>query len=254
MSEPSTEHLYDHHAERWARRAPTLLSDFTARPRVVAALGDLHGRRVLDLGCGEGYVARSLLDAGAAFVEGYDLSAQMIARANAAIPTEASARLQFAVRDLASGLPAPERPFDDCIAVFLFNYLSRAQTASVLSTVRQQVRSGGRFLFTVPHPALAWMRPHEAPFYFDGRDATYQGAVDQTLQGEIWRRDGDGVPVRAVHKTFTDYNRLLRDGGFVALPTLEELYVTPEHLALDPDFFGPLEGVPLHVLYTVTVP
>ena len=42
-SRSSTESLYDDHAGGWARHAPLLLSDFTARPRVVAALGDLTG-------------------------------------------------------------------------------------------------------------------------------------------------------------------------------------------------------------------
>ena len=67
---PSTQTLYDQHSGNWARTAPVLLSDFTARPRVLEALGDLTGQRVLDLGCGEGYVSRLMLDAGAAAAGG----------------------------------------------------------------------------------------------------------------------------------------------------------------------------------------
>jgi cyclopropane fatty-acyl-phospholipid synthase-like methyltransferase len=56
---PSTEAVYDGQAHRWARQEATLLSDFTARPRVLHALGDLAGAHVLDLGCGEGYVSNT---------------------------------------------------------------------------------------------------------------------------------------------------------------------------------------------------
>ena len=250
----STETLYDDHASRWARTAPVLLSDFTARPRVVAALGDLTGHRVLDLGCGEGYVARTLLASGAAFVHGFDISSEMVQLAQNARPVDSRDRMRFEARDLALGLDLPPACFDDAVAVFLFNYLTCEQTASVLQIVTRLVRPGGRFVFTVPHPALAWIRRHEAPFYFDGESSTYQSAVDHTLEGRIWGRDGAAVPVRAVHKTFADYNRLLREAGIRQMPEVYELFVTQEHLALDPDFFGPLKGTPLHLLYTVTVP
>lgn len=221
---------------------------------MLAALGDLTGRRVLDLGCGEGYVARLLLSSGADFVHGFDISEEMVQLAQSAITETCRQRLKFDVRDLSQGVDLPDSGFDVAVAVFLFNYLTRQETAEVLRQVVRLVRPGGRFVFTVPHPALAWMRPHEEPFYFDGAGSTYQGAVDDTLEGQIWRRDGDPVPVRAVHKTFTDYNRLLREAGVEVLPTMDELYVTEEHLALDPAFFGPLRGTPLHVLFDVTLP
>ena len=254
MNPPSTESIYDDNSKRWARNAPTLLSDYTARPRVLEALGSLRGRRVLDLGCGEGYVARMLLESGADFVHGFDISAEMVQLAQGAITDASRDRLRFEVRNLSTGLDLPASSFDDAVAVFLFNYLTLEETAEVLANVRRLVRPGGRFVFTVPHPSLAWLRPNEAPFYFDGVDTTYQSAIDQTLEGRIWRRDGASVPVRAVHKTFSDYNRLLREAGIQHLPRVQELYVSEEHVALDPDFFGPLRGTPLHVLFDVQMP
>ena len=251
---PSTQTLYDQHSGNWARTAPVLLSDFTARPRVLQALGDLTGQRVLDLGCGEGYVSRLMLDAGAAAVRGFDLSAEMIDLARGAIPDAHAGRVAYSVQDLAQPIDDLPRDYDVAVAVFLFNYLTRAECQGILGLVRRHVRPGGRFLFTVPHPSLAWMRPHERPFFFDGAGLSYQDAVDATLEGQIWRRDGSHVPVRAVHKTFSDYNQLLRDAGITDLPRVDELYVTDAHIELDPDFFGPLRGTPLHVLFSVQLP
>jgi SAM-dependent methyltransferase len=231
-----------------------MLSDFTARPVVIEQLGDMTGRRVVDLGCGEGYVSRLLCEAGAGYVDGFDISPEMVRRAKEGAPAHASARLSYAVRDLGAGGTMTPHSYDDAIAVFLLNYLSCAATSRVFELVRHCVRPGGQFIFTVPHPALAWLKPHSKPFYFDGEGQTYRGAIDSTLEGLIWRTDGKSVPVRAVHKTFSDYNRLLREAGFDAMPTVRELYAEPAHIAQDPDFFGPLEGIPLHVLYQVPVP
>ena len=44
----------------------------------------------------------------------------------------------------------------------------------------------------------------------------------------------------------------LRGAGFKAAPRVTELSVTAEHLELDPVFFGPLKGLPLHAAFEVT--
>ena len=249
----SIESLYDQQASHWSRDTPTLLSDFTARPRVIDALGALDGARVLDLGCGEGYMARRLHEQGASFIQGYDLSAEMIRLACRAITEATRATLQFETADLSNPIEVAEDAFDRAIAVFLFNYLTRSQTAVALQTARKALIPGGTFVFTVPHPSLPWIRPHEPPFFFDAADHTYTSAVDEHLDGRIWHQDGASVGVRVVHKTFSDYFALLRTTGF-RIVAVEELFVTEAHLALNRGFFGPLEGTPLHVMFTVEKP
>jgi hypothetical protein len=72
---------------------------------------------------------------------------------------------------------------------------------------------------------------------------------DQLFEGKIWRRDGTSNPVRSIHKTMADYFQALAAAGWSTLPRLEELSVQDHHLTLDPQFFGPLEGLPLHLLF-----
>lgn len=254
MATDSTEAIYDANAAGWARSERILLSDFTARPFVIEELGPLDGRHVLDLGCGEGYVARLVAAAGAASVFGVDVSSEMVANARRAIPNDSPCAMRFEAGDVATMTSYPRPTFDRAMAVFLFNYLTRAETTAVMRAVRERLAPGGRFVFTVPHPCYAFMRGTEPPFFFERGQDDYFGGVDKTFEGRIWRRDGTAVPVRSVHKTFEDYVRALTDAGFTAMPRLRELRVTDEHVAFDPAFFGPLRGYPLHVLFRVEVP
>lgn len=133
----STRELYNNSADTWRRDQPLLLSDFTARPRVLEVMGCVRGKEVWDLGCGEGYMGRALLRAGAALVRGYDISAEMIALAKAT-PTPGQA--VFVVKDLADAEQWPEGHCDGALAVFLFNYLTLTQMEGVLAAVRKALR------------------------------------------------------------------------------------------------------------------
>jgi SAM-dependent methyltransferase len=244
----TTEGLYDKAALQWARRAPLLLSDFTARPFVLARCEPLASARVLDLGCGEGYVARQIMARGPGRLVGMDISAGMIEKARAA-EAEAPLGIDYHVgtaTDLSRFEPGS---FDLVVAVFLFNYLSRDETARTMREVARVLRPGGRFLFTVPHPLYPFLRGKEPPFYFAREEGGYFSARDQLFEGRIWRRDGVALPVRCVHKTLSDYFGCLAEAGFRSLPEVHELSVTAAHLALDPAFFGPLADLPLHMAF-----
>ena len=209
MSTPDTRDIYDAHAQSWARQERSLLSDFTARPSVLAELSPLTGTRVLDLGCGEGYVARLVAAAGATSVRGIDISPAMVAIARAAVPPSSACTFQFEAAD-AAALPTFERDrFDRIMAVFLFNYLTRAQTLAVFKAARAGLAPGGVFVLTVPHPCFPYMQAPAAPFFFATQGRSYFDATDATFEGRTWRRDGTHVPVRCVHKTLTNYFALL---------------------------------------------
>lgn len=249
MSE-STSSLYNRSQENWVRQEPVLLSDYTARPLVLQACEPLGGARVLDLGCGEGYVSRQIAKRGAASILAYDISEGMIEQARQAERREPCG-IDYHVGDVSQELHLPPQSFDLAIAVFLFNYLDLAQMQRVFETVHQALKPGGRFIYTVPHPLLPFLRPQERPFYFDRGTIGYFSGRDSLFEGRIWRRDGIDVPVRCLHKTFTDYFNAMRAAGFEHMPRVSELHVTEAHIQLDPDFFEPLRDQPLHVLFEI---
>lgn len=159
--------LYDAQSKAWVRTKPTCLSDFTGRPVVFDMLAThAPGARVLDVGCGEGYVARKVLELGAASVVGVDVSEEMVARA-----TEAASRAESYICadavDVAAAVtsnPAALRVlpgvdtalgcFDLALAVFLFNYQTISEMHKVMYGVAKLLRAGGVFVFSVPHPLM----------------------------------------------------------------------------------------------------
>jgi len=180
MSAESTEAIYDANADRWAREERVLLSDFTARPFVVDELGPLAGAHVLDLGCGEGYVARLVAKAGAASVFGVDVSTEMVQNARLATPIGGSCVTTFEAGDAATLTHFTRDTYERVMAVFLFNYLTRAEMTAVLRTVRARLAPGGRFVFTVPHPCFPYMRAPSPPFFFETEGATSRASTAPT--------------------------------------------------------------------------
>src|ERR1700739_1475617 len=196
--------MFDENADQWARQEPMILSDFTARPLVLQELAPLTGKQVLDLGCGEGYVARLVAQAGAQSGFGIDISSEMVGRAQGAA-SGAPCPMTFRRGKAIDFGEFPREQFDRVIAVFMVSYLSRAEMTEVFRTVRSRLAPAGRFIFTVPHPFLPYIRAREKPVYFDSKGRDYFAGVDEPYEGYIWRRDSKAVPVSYIHKTFADY-------------------------------------------------
>ena len=209
----TTQSLYNEASNDWQRSEPILLSDFTARPFLLKWCEPTRGLNVLDLGCGEGYFARGLKKQGAGKVTGIDISEEMILGAQS---REAKEQLGIEYRQgQATDLEAEQTgSFDICVAVFLFNYLNLKQTQHTMHEVYRLLKPGGRFIFAVPHPSLAFITDDRvAPFYFDPAGKGYFSGRDCQFEGKIWRRDGKSVPVRSVHKTLEDYMASLAEIG-----------------------------------------
>ena len=247
----STQTLYDQSANCWTRNEPTSLSDFTARPVVLEMCEPISGLKILDLGCGEGYCSRALMRRDAASVYGIDLSQGMI---EAAQKQEQADQLgiQYEARCAIDLAHVDRQSFDQVLAVFLFNYLTVEQMTQCMTEVFRVLRPGGRFVFSVPHPAFPYMRAAEYPFFFDVGDTGYFSQSDQQFQGRIWKRDGDWLGVQLVHKPLETYFEALSNAGFNTMPIVKELRVTPEHLKIDPDFFQPLFDYPLHLALQIS--
>jgi ubiquinone/menaquinone biosynthesis C-methylase UbiE len=106
---------------------------------MIAALGVVAGKKVLDICCGPGHLAGSIAAEGAE-VEGIDFAASMIVRAHENYPV-----LTFRQAD-AEALPYAEGTFDHAVCAFGVMHLSRADVA--IAEAFRVLRPLGRFVFT----------------------------------------------------------------------------------------------------------
>lgn len=122
---------------------PEGLTEATAR-----LLGDVRGRRVLEVGCGAAQCTRWLQREGAEAV-GLDLSAGMLATAR--LLDARTSSVTPVIQADATTLPFADHAFDlVCSAFGAVPFV--ADSASVMREVARVLRPGGRWAFAVPHP------------------------------------------------------------------------------------------------------
>jgi SAM-dependent methyltransferase len=101
---------------------------------------------VLDVGAGEGQIARLAAGAGARRVVGVEP-----AWAQLALARERAGGPRYA-RAVAAALPFPDVSFDAVVACLVFEHIDSADAA--VAEVGRVLRPGGRFLFFLNHPLL----------------------------------------------------------------------------------------------------
>ncbi len=159
-------------------------------------LGDVRGRRILEVGCGAAAAARWLTTEGAEVVA-LDLSAGMLRHARFAADT-AGVRVPLLQAD-ATHLPCRDEAFDlACTAFGAIPFV--ADSAAVMREVFRVLKPGGRWVFSVTHP-MRWIfldDPGEGGLvaihsYFDRRPYVESDETGAATYVEHHRTLGDRI-------------------------------------------------------------
>ncbi|MBT8240556.1 MAG: class I SAM-dependent methyltransferase [Acidimicrobiia bacterium] len=146
MSDPTVQQDWNSHAHWW-------VAEFTGgvdpeyEEQIIPLVVDRLGRagRVLDLGTGEGQVARALRSRGAQVV-GFDPFPGQIR-----VAVERSGGVAYGV-GAAQAIPIAAESVDAVVACLVFEHIDDVDEA--IAEVARVLRPGGRFLFLLNHPLL----------------------------------------------------------------------------------------------------
>jgi ubiquinone biosynthesis O-methyltransferase len=126
---------------QWRASELGAITERLERQLVLELAGDVDGRSILDIGCGDGEFAFALERRGA-IVEGIDASADMIATASARAQDE-NADVSFQVA-IAQRLPFPDGQFDIVTAITILCFVDDADP--VFQEIARVLRPGGRLI------------------------------------------------------------------------------------------------------------
>ena len=141
---PQAQNEYDNIAEAYRDSKQLSFRKYLEEYSLFEMLGNVRGKRVLDLACGEGFYTRKIKQAGVAEVIGVDISVEMIRLAE----EEERARplgCKYLNRDVAV-LDLSEQ-VDVVVAMYLLNYAkTKEELLRFCQVSYNALRSGGRFV------------------------------------------------------------------------------------------------------------
>lgn len=234
---------WDDAAESWAdfvRKGKDYYRDELNNPATFQLIGDIRGRRVLDLACGEGYNTRILARKGAE-VTGVDFSEKMIELAKQE-ETKEKLSIDYYVLDAANLKQFPSNHFDLVTCFMSFQDIKNYK--GTISEVARVLRDCGRFVFSIPHPCFEKIVAKGKRVSAESR---YFGEIKYPIQWEMERLK---KPFRTTsfHRTLTDYfdalwrselfvSRLVEprptQEGLLKHPPLREVLAIPQSIVIE---------------------
>ena len=189
-----------------------LSHSFLARRRkAMELLGDLDGRKLLDMGCGSGPLIPSLAGSTVEYT-GIDISAGMIAAAQHHIDELGIAKRFHVQVGSVDALPFAADSFDAVVGMGLLEYFDHPET--VIAEALRVVKPGGPVVFTVPrrHSVNETLVGLTSPLRAIGREVTRKGRevdhsrfTDAEFKDLFVRQGGRVIGERLYNKVILPY-------------------------------------------------
>ena len=235
---------WDREAKLWATvtRAKTdVFREGLALPAFLEVLGDVDGKRVLDIACGEGSATRELARRGAR-VTAVDLSPAMIELA-----TEEETReplgIDYHVGNSANLKTVETASFD--VVVCFMAIMDIAAVDNTFAEVARVMKRGGRFLFNILHPCFQppvahWVynedaeRTDENRLHFAVDRYFDRGSIEEHVTISGISPEPLYLTRIRFHRTLEDYVRALRSAA-LAIHDLRESVASKDMIRKFPD-------------------
>ena len=143
MKEP----VWDEHADWWQREFTDGVDPEYVEQIIPLALEQVEGLdRVLDLGTGEGQLARAIIERQDGFVVGLDPT-----RSQIQVAQQRGGCVHYGLAG-SDALPVADASFDAVVVCLVFEHVDALDAS--LTEVARVLRPGGRFVFFLNHPLL----------------------------------------------------------------------------------------------------
>jgi len=216
--------LWDRHADWWQREFTDGVDPEYTEQILPLVAGALAGAgRVLDIGTGEGQVARHLQQ-GACSMVGIDPI-----RAQIEVATERGGGPRY-VRAGADSLPFAASSFDGAVACLVFEHIDEVDEA--IHEVSRVLRPGGTFLFVLNHPLLQTPRSGWIDDQIIDPPEQYWRIGPYLTEASTIEEVQRGVFIRFVHRPLSRYLNALSTAG-LSLVHMNEPAPPPGFLAKD---------------------
>ena len=198
-------------------------------PGLEAVIGDVAGLRLLDLGCGNGYLARRFARRGATVV-GVDVTRGMIARARRR--GNVRGRVTYLLSDAGRMPTLDSGSFD--LAFANMSMMDMPNADEVLGEAGRLVRPGGRLVASLCHPCFdtdsnsGWLTEHIRGGGRTGRVVWKYRTPTRTEAAWILP-DGRVRRTGSYNRTLSWYVNTIRSAGFL-VERMEEPAPQPELL------------------------
>jgi 2-polyprenyl-3-methyl-5-hydroxy-6-metoxy-1,4-benzoquinol methylase len=213
MPDDSSTRSWNAAADDWVAHADENdYRNFFLMPLMLRMLGEVSGRTILDLGCGEGGYSRELARRGAR-VTGVDGSERLIEVARERAGAEHLDIEFIAANASAIGDDVGDESFDVVMAAM--SLMDVENYPGAVREVHRVLVSGGELLMSITHPCFTapvshWVRDDEG-----GLEVF---AVDRYFDRDAWDDQITGrfrTPVIRRHRPLEDYLGALLEAGFV---------------------------------------
>jgi SAM-dependent methyltransferase len=200
-------------------------------PALRALLPDVRGKRVVDLGCGFGWVSRWMREQGAASVLGLDVSQNMIARAR---QDTADPAVEYRIADLDT-LSLTDQAFDLAFSSLTFHYV--VDFGRLARAIRKGLAPDGQLVFSIEHPVF--MAAAHPSWTHDASGRKTWPVNGYAIEGER-RTDWFVKGVLKYHRTLGTTLNTLIDAGF-HIQRVEEFAPTRAQIEQTPSLAEELE-------------
>lgn len=230
----------DEAIRRWNENAARFVSTYSENgdihrevllnPTILDLLGAIQGKRVLDAGCGEGYLSRMLAKLGA-HVVGVDYSENMIKMAHERTSEDLGIRFVHGNCEELSSFQ--DGTFDLIVSNMVIQDLPNYDMA--ISEMYRLLTENGVFIFSILHPCFitpgsGWVRSENGDKLYWKVDHYFnEGVYEQALPVD------NNDKILFFHRTLTSYFHTIRNAGF-QIETMIEPKPSEEMLEKYPSF------------------